>query len=48
MEFKCNTKIEQIMSELNEERKSAVNKGRYTKAEMIKEVLEKLKIINEA
>ena len=48
MEFKCNTKIEQIMAELNEEMKIAANKGRFTKAELIKEVIEKLKIINEA
>jgi cell fate (sporulation/competence/biofilm development) regulator YmcA (YheA/YmcA/DUF963 family) len=41
------TKIEQIMNELVVENRKAVNAGRYSKGEMIKEVIEKLKIINE-
>jgi hypothetical protein len=40
------TKITQIVAELNNERKRAVTLGRFTKGELIQEVIDKLKIID--
>ena len=42
------TKIQRMIAELTEEKRIAVKLGRYTKGELIKEVIEKLKIIDQA